>query len=170
MRITRTGADARPLALLVVSVCGLTACRTTGLDFVRDDRVAVVAPRTGELTGDDVSVVWELRPGRAPLAAGDRFAVFADRAAVAPGESFTRVVERADGSADPACTASGNCLDEAHLASRGLYLTTATDVLVRLPFVEHTTSRSVTIVVVGADGRRKGEAAWSVTFFQKATT
>jgi hypothetical protein len=53
------------------------------------------------------------------------------------------------------------------LQSRGLYLTTGHDVIVQFADVEHSTRRSVVIVLFGPDGLRTGEAAGSVDLYQR---
>ena len=110
-------------------------------------------------------VAWDA-PGIELGAVGGpaRFAVFVDRAPIRPGQSLRAV-------GDDDCRRTPGCPDDEYLRERYVFLTCATSLtLDTLPAKSGTTrtgaddTHDLTIVLVDADGRRLGEAAWTVEF------
>jgi hypothetical protein len=90
------------------------------------------------------------------------FGVFVDRQPMRPGQSL-RVF------GDDACKRTRGCPDAHYLAQRRVYVTTEEGLsLDALP--SHLdrysgTAHEITVVLLDADGRRIGEAAYTVEFF-----
>lgn len=131
------------------------ACATTGLGFRIDDRVDIVAPAEREDVTLPVTVRWEADDVEGT------FGVFVDRSPQPPGKSLSWF-------SDDECDAQPGCPDATYLAQRDIFTTTEQSFTVER--VAETTDdkrchmHEVTIVLLDAEGRRKGESAWSVEF------
>ena len=155
----------RHAGLLVVALTA-AGCLPQGLAFRTDERVTITSPDDRETVSLPVTITWTVdgfdlvEPGAPAQDDAGYFAVFVDRAPVSPGERFDSV---ADG--DAACR--GSCPDAAYLAQRGIYATTATQVViesVELDDDDRSDRHTATIVLVDGAGRRIGESAFDVTF------
>lgn len=135
------------------------ACSTEGLAFRQDTRLDIVAPADRALVTLPVDVRWEVRD----QGLTGPFAVLVDRAPPAPGRTLASLV-----SDEPGCVPSQGCPDAAYLAERNIFRTTATSFRVervRDDGVEGRRERhEVTVVLLDAEGRRRGESAFSVEF------
>jgi hypothetical protein len=150
-------------AALVLVTLGLGACGGEGrLAFTRDERVEIVQPDNESEVRLPVRLRWtadiERRPGGGPY-----FAVFVDRAPVAPGQSL-RVL------ADDSCNRTRGCPDADYFRDRFVYVTDERSLL--LDTVPRRTAQrtgaedrhEAIIVLIDDEGRRIGEAAYRVSF------
>jgi hypothetical protein len=127
--------------------------------------VDITAPRARERVVAPLAVRWTTND----LALGEpggptQFAVFVDRAPLHPGQSL-------DSRGDDACRRTPGCPDDSYLRDRFIYLTRDTSLTLETLPAKSGSNRTgakhaheVTIVLLDADGRRHGEAAWSVEF------
>ncbi|HEX9681657.1 MAG TPA: hypothetical protein VGA13_01125 [Acidimicrobiales bacterium] len=136
----------------------LSGCALSGLAFREDDRVTILEP------ADRAEVTLPLTIRWSSGGAGPYFAVFVDREPVRPGQSLRAV-------ADDSCNRTPGCPDVAYLRERYVYLTDQTwidlDVVARRGGSQRTSAdnrHEATIVLVDGEGRRIGEAAYTVEF------
>ena len=152
----------RALLVPVVLAASAGGCATDGLAFRQDDRVEILEPGARDVVRVPVRVRWRADLERGP-SGGPYFAVFVDRAPIRPGQSL-RVL------ADESCNDTDGCLDLQYLRDRHVHVTdepeVVLDVLPRKSSSQRTGAdrHEATIVVIDADGRRVGEAAYSVEF------
>ena len=153
----------RWLALaLGVLACAAGGCSTDGLAFRQDDRIEILEPDDRAVVSVPVHLRWraDLEPGPG---GGPYFAVFVDRAPIRPGQSL-RVL------ADESCNDTDGCLDLQYLRDRYVHVTdepeVVLDVLPRKASSQRTGANrhEATVIVIDADGRRVGEAAYAVEF------
>ncbi len=151
----------RGLAAVIVV---LTGCGLHGLDFFQDDRVEIVAPEDAETVALPVVVEWTVKDLTiaSPERPGGSFVVFVDREPMRPGQSLAALV-------DDACEQREGCPDQDWFVERGIYPTTETSVVLETvpkrrgePGGDEV--HEATIVLLDEEGRRSGEAAFSVTF------
>jgi hypothetical protein len=152
----------RLAAAAVLLAAAVAGCADSAA-FRQPDAVEIVEPHDRAEVTLPVSVRWrsDLDGG----AAGDPyFAVFVDQAPIRPGQSL-RVL------ADESCNRTKGCPDLQYLRDRYVYVTDETqvtlDVVPRKDSSQRTGARDTheaTIVVLDADGRRVGEAAYAVEF------
>jgi hypothetical protein len=144
----------------VLALVGLmmTGCAGGPRAFVADSGLEITSPPALAEVTPPFTVTWT-----ASTADGS-YAVFVDRDPIRPGRGMRDV-------ADDQCKRVAGCPDVAYLAQRGVYLTRADHVevpaLLPIGGVEGRSSHPVhtlTIVRLGLDGRRVGDAAWSVEF------
>jgi hypothetical protein len=128
--------------------CLATACGPSGLDFRQDHRLSVVAPEGVPTVHLPLAVRWRFLGALGVAGGPAQFAVFVDRAPVAPGESLT--------SLDPA-------------ERRGVVLTRATETTVTSLDSASTGGGSaehqVTVVLLDTSGKRIGETSAAVHFY-----
>jgi hypothetical protein len=154
-----TGRWARRIgAVALVAASGLLS--SCGLLFSASHEIAVVSPAQEQLVSLPVVLRWSSTAG-----AGRYFAVFVDRAPIAPGQSLLAV-----GTA--ACRKTPGCFDLAYLAQHDVFVTSS-HVLhldqVPAPSTALLTTEApgvheATIVVLDSEGRRVGESASTVEF------
>ena len=130
-----------------------------GLQFAKDERLTIVAPKN--LATVDVPVHLRWTSTIAP-ANGDRYAVFVDHLPVHPGQNLRSM-------ADASCASVRSCVDEAWLNRHFVYVTQRPSLdLEYLPILDPAKGEPemhrVTIVLVDADWRRVNESAWRVSF------
>jgi hypothetical protein len=141
------------------------ACGSGGLQFRKDDRVDITAPRARERVVAPLAVRWTTKGlDLAEPGGPTRFAVFVDRAPIHPGQSMSAV-------GDDVCRRTPGCPDEGYLRDRFIYLTRGTSLTLETLPAKSGSNRTgakdahdVTIVLLDADGRRHGESSWSVEF------
>ena len=157
----------RRLACALALFMLLPACAVSGLGFSNDHRVKIVTPVNRSKVSLPVTISWRA-PGIKHAANGTPFfAVFLDRAPIRPHQTLRAV-------ADDACNKTPGCLDLAYLRDRYVFVTKKTSVtldVVPKPSGQRTgakESHEATIVLVDADGRRMGEAAYTVVFTVKS--
>jgi hypothetical protein len=149
----------RRLALAVAAVVVLVtpACGVHGLDFVKDERVHITAPKPNREVRVPFTVRWS-----AEDFVGS-YGVLIDRAPPQPGRDMASL---ADG--DSVCKATKGCPDAAYLASHRAYTTSDTSFRVeQLPELTRDRRREaheVTVVLLDEDGHRIGESAFRVEF------
>ena len=135
----------------------LPACSADNLSFKTDTRVEIVSPVENERVRLPAHIRWTVADF------DGRFGVFIDRAPMRPGRTVRSLVPEKD-----PCRQLPRCPDERWLADRGIYVTDATElVLERLPNDDderRTDAHDVTIVLLDAEGRRVGEAAFITGF------
>lgn len=144
----------------------LSGCGVHGLDFVKDERVDIVAPVDRSKVTLPVHVRWSAHGVDVGPDAG-AFGVFVDRAPPPPGQSLSWPFRN-----DIACKAADGrrlCASQTFLAGRGVHRVTAT--AFRVDHVSRLTGNDrsrqfheVTVVLLDGHGRRRGEGAWSVEF------
>lgn len=150
----------RALALVALAVAALlNAGCGDGLLFAKDARLRIVAPKNLATVSTPVHLRWtsQIPPANPPT-----YAVFVDALPVHPGQNLRSL-------AGATCASVRGCVDVAWLNRHSVYLTSQLSFdLDALPILG--TARGerdihkVTIVLVDADWRRLGEAAWSVAF------
>lgn len=157
------------LAAVLVLLTLLPACGVSGLDFRRDDRLEIVAPKDRAAVRLPLVVRWTVEDfrvtGRDGSRSGDAgyFGVYVDRAPQPPGHTQEWLVRD-----DPACRPP--CPDEAFLAQRDVYSTTQTSFRIdRLPQPSTNAPRrrelhEITVVLLDGSGARIGESGVSVEF------
>jgi hypothetical protein len=136
----------------------LPGCAAGQLQFRQQHRVVIDSPRDRELTGLPLTVTWRV-VDPALARAAPRFAVFVDRPPVPAGEALSWVARD-----DRQCVAP--CPDAAYLSQHDVYPVDGTSLtLASLRALDQTGRNEVhdiTIVLLGADGRRAGEEAYRV--------
>lgn len=149
-----------PLALValgVVMALVAGACSVSGLNFVQDERVSISAPRDREKVEVPVTIRWEVRDF------DGTFAVFVDRAPVPPGKALAWLAED-----DELCSAQPGCPTVQWFHDRYVFPTAETTLtLEQLPELRADEGRifhEATVVLIGRDGRRVGESAFTVQF------
>jgi len=150
----------RALALVVLAVGAFlnTGC-SDGLLFAKDARLSIVVPKSLASVSTPVHLRWTSRiPPGSPL----MYAVFVDALPVHPGQNLRSL-------AGPTCAGVRGCVDVAWLNRHYVFLTSQLSFdLDGLPILGTAKGErdihKVTIVLVNADWRRLGEAAWSVAF------
>jgi hypothetical protein len=150
-------------AALVAASLALGGCQVEGrLAFTKDERVEIVQPANEAEVRLPVRLRWTAKLERG-AGGGPFFAVFVDRAPVAPGQSL-RVL------ADDSCNRTAGCPDADYFRDRFVYITDERSLL--LDTVPQRTGQrtgaehrhEAIIVLVDAEGRRIGEAAYRVAF------
>lgn len=148
---------------------GLPACGVRGLSFIADDRVSIVSPKDRATVELPMRVKWEVedfrvsgRTGRVEKDTG-YFAVFVDRAPQPPGRTVESLA-----AGDSACEVDPACPDEAYFASRGVYTTSETELIIDfIPDLAQGDNRDLhelTVVLLNGKGERIGESAFRVEF------
>jgi hypothetical protein len=130
-----------------------------GLQFAKDTRLEIVAPKSLAMVSAPVRVRWTSEIG---MHRDLLYAVFVDHLPVHPGQSLRSM-------ADASCASVRSCVDEAWLNRHFVYVTRDSSLqLDALPIKDPATGEpdmhQVTIVLVDGAWRRIGEAAWRVTF------
>lgn len=167
--MTHSAAVSRlPVLSSILGLALLTSSCASGLAFVQDDRVEIIAPESHEKVTLPVTVRWRVdgfritgRDGGSDPNAG-YFGVFVDRAPVPPGKALNWIARD-----DRHCLASPGCPDELYLADRDTYSTDQTFfTFAQLPdqdaYRGHET-HEVSVVLLDGTGRRIGESAWYIT-------
>lgn len=161
----------RSAAALLILLVAAPACGVRGLDFVKDERLTITAPRDRAEVTLPLTVRWKVRDfevtgpdGRARPDAG-YFGVFVDRAPQSPQRTLESLAED-----DPLCEGNPSCPDEAFLANLNVHSTTDTTFEIeRLPAPGSAAPRrrefhEVTIVLLNGTGARIGESAFTIQF------
>ncbi len=148
-------------AVLAAFLLGSGPACGRDLAFRVDERVDIVTPGDRDEVTLPMTVRWTSR------AEQTHYGVFVDRAPQPPGEPLTWFARD-----DEVCTATPGCPDDVYLAERNVFSSTArTFTVERLPDTQPDGRKrdlhEVTVVLLDADGRRVGEAAWSVEFVVK---
>lgn len=164
-------------ALGVLGLCvALTGCVPQGLAFRIDDRLTFTSPEDRSTVELPVRLAWEIRdfevvePGERAGEDAGYFAVFVDRAPMPPNASLRWLARK-----DASCREDDGCPDEEYLNARGVYTTTATElVLEQLPRTTDREDRKerhrAVVVLVDGDGRRIGESAFEIAFDVERST
>ena len=149
---------AAALACAVAPATVLAGCGTAQLQFRQSHRLVVDTPLDRQLVTLPLTLSWRV-VDPALAARSPRFAVFVDRPPVPAGEALSWVARD-----DRQCV--GPCPDAAYLAQHDVYPVDGTSVtLAALRDLDQTGRNEVhdiTIVLLGADGRRAGEEAYRV--------
>ena len=152
----------RRVGSLVAGVVVLAGCSVSGLAFRADDRVDIVEPEDRAETTLPVTIRWTADDVEADDG-GPYFAVFVDRAPIRPGQSLRAL-------ADDSCNRTEGCPDLAYFRDRHVYVTDELEVTIdALPVrsgqrTAADNRHEATIILLDADGRRLGEAAYTVEF------
>ncbi len=154
---------------LLVLLSLLSACGVSGLNFVADERVEIIAPDDREAVRLPLTVAWDVerfevtgRDGEVSSGAG-YFGVYVDRAPQPPGLTQEWLVRN-----DPKCQPP--CPDESYLAGLNVFSTNETTFEIeRLPVPSGNAAKrrnfhEVTIVLLNGRGERIGESAFTVQF------
>ncbi|MBV8693107.1 MAG: hypothetical protein JO367_03730 [Actinobacteria bacterium] len=152
-----------PLALAAATLLMLTGCGVSGLSFAQDKRVDIVRPDDRKTITLPLTVEWTVKN----FAVGDgqgSFGVFVDRAPQPSGRSLAWPFR-----GDRSCKGTGAalCAKPDFLAQHSVYQTT--EKTFRVEQVSRligssTRQHELTVVLLGPDGKRVGEGAWSVLF------
>lgn len=152
----------RVLAALLIALT--PACAASGLNFREDDRVQIVSPRDREEVDLPVEVRWS-----ATGLPGARFAVFVDAAPMGPGRDLRSI-------ADLECQRTPGCPDANWMRLRNVFVTQ--DAAVRIETIPRPLGgasrdrepHELVVVLLGPDGRRLGESAFTREFFVRRGT
>jgi len=152
-----------PLALVAATLLTLTGCGVSGLSFAQDKRLDIVHPDDRKTITLPLTIEWTVKD----FAVGDgegSFGVFVDRAPQPSGRPLAWPFR-----GDRSCKGTGAalCTQPDFLAQHSVYQTTERSFRVeqvnRL-IGSSTRQHEVTVVLLGPDGKRVGEGAWSVLF------
>ena len=152
-----------PFALLAATLLVLTGCGVSGLSFAQDKRVDIVRPDDRKTITLPLTVEWTVKN----FAVGDghgSFGVFIDRAPQPSGRPLAWPFR-----GDRSCKGTGAalCAQPDFLAQHSVYQTTEPSFRVEqvTRLIGSTTRQhELTIVLLGPDGKRVGEGAWSLLF------
>jgi hypothetical protein len=140
-------------------LAGCAQFGTDGLSLRADRSITITTPKNRMRLPLPLQVAWT---DTAPRAGGS-YVVLIDRSPMPPGET---VHWFAKGDAD--CATTPSCPDALYLARRGVTVTSATSVSIAIvpPLVGSRSSNfhELTVVRLGADGRRDGETAANSLF------
>ena len=144
-----------PAALLLLALA--PACGVDGLNFVQDDRVTITAPRDRAEVRLPVTIRWKAKDF------DGTYAVFVDRAPVPPGETLAWLARD-----DELSDQTPDCPNETWFADRDVYATSSPELTVDdLPDLvddERRDFHEATVILLDEEGRRIGEAAFTVEF------
>jgi hypothetical protein len=149
-----------------------SGCAVSNLQFVADNRLHFVAPRSRALVQLPVTLRWSITdftvvpPGTVPVSSHQGyFAVFVDRSPVKPGQTVAAV-------ADSSCRRTPGCMNAGYLADRGVYTASADEVklsqIASVNSYQKVQTHEATVVLLDSAGRRVGESAWYLDFRMKA--
>lgn len=156
------------VALALAALALLAGCNMSNLEFVKDNRLRFVSPRSRQLVGVPVRVAWVMSGFRVeglgsapPSRDAGYFAIFVDRAPVRPGQTLLSLADRS-------CRVTPGCFNAEYLAERNVYTTTGDSfTLEQVPALnsyEKVQVHQVTIVLMNTAGQRIGESAWYLEF------
>ena len=160
----------RRIALACLVVLATASCDVGRLDFVKDDRVTITAPKDRAETQLPLTVSWRVedfevtgRDGRSADDAG-YFGVLIDRAPPAPGKTLFSLASN-----DSVCKVTPGCPSPAYLRGIGAHSTAQTSFRIeRLPDNSDQGRRrdfhEVTVILLDGKGARIGEGAFRVEF------
>ena len=147
------------LAVAVVLLAGCSQFATDGLSLRADRSISIITPKNRSRVPLPLQVTWT---DSAPRPGGS-YVVLIDRAPMPPGETMHWF---AKGDAD--CATTPSCPDAMYLARRGVTITSDTSVSIAIvpPLTGSRSSNfhELTVVRLGADGRRDGETAANTLF------
>ena len=143
----------------MVTLTGCSQFGTDGLQLRIDDSIEIDVPLDRQRVGAPVEVRWT---DSAPRPGGG-YLVLIDRAPMPPGDDVTWFARD-----DDTCVEAQGCPDELWLARRGITATAEQSASIAI-VPARAESRAgapydLTIVRLDAEGRRDGEAAFSVQF------
>jgi hypothetical protein len=149
--------------LAVLAIVALSGCAVDGLAFRVDERVDITSPDDRADVTLPLTISWTADGVEPADDGGPYFAVFVDQPPIRPGQSLRSV-------ADDSCNRTPGCPDLDYFRDRSIYVTETTSV--ELDVIPQRSgqrtggddSHEATIVLVDADGRRIGEAAYTVQF------
>lgn len=160
------------LAAIILLAASSAGCSTSGLSFVRDDRVTITTPVDRARVELPVTIRWEVEDFRVTGPVPDRsasddagyFGVLLDRSPPPPGETLGWLIQD-----DLVCKADPACPNDDYLARRDIFSTTETSFVIREvppPAANERTRQfhEVTVILLDGAGRRIGESAFSVEF------
>jgi len=156
-----------PLLALLATLALISGCAVHGLDFQSDGRVSFVTPQDRDKLALPFKVQWtadvNLADDPGDNARIRSFAVLVDRSPPAPGSTLASMF--AD---DDSCRTDHSCGSAQYLATRGIHVTTATNLTVDQVYSDARDHRpqwhTVTIVFLDGNGRRVGESAFRRDF------
>ena len=150
--MTRRSPIAAALVLALAPACGVE-----GLNFVQDDRVRITAPRDRAEVRLPVTLRWSAKDF------DGTYAVFVDRAPVPPGRTLAWLARD-----DDLCKETPGCPNTAWFNDRDVYATTSTELTIDdLPDLtdgERRDFHEASVILLDDEGRRVGEAAFTVEF------
>jgi hypothetical protein len=152
------GRPAAVMAAAVVLLATLPGCGVQDLNFVQDDRVTITAPKDRASVRLPVTLRWTSTDF------DGTYAVFVDRAPVPPGRDLRWLARD-----DELCDSTPGCPNDAWLRDRAVFATPDTSLTIdELPDLNGDSDRrefhEATVVLLDRDGRRVGEAAFTVEF------
>ncbi len=161
---------ARLAAMAAAAGLTLTACDTSQYAFRVDESIDIEQPPAREDVELPVTIRWtdtDVPPASEidRSDAGARFyAVFVDRAPIRPGATLASLADDSE-----QCSGQVLCPDDVALRDKGVYLTATPAVVLEFLSDRRVNDRNkdqheITIVRMEGDERR-GEAAWSRTFY-----
>lgn len=154
---------------IAILCSGCAFGRLSSMQFRQDRRVRITSPKAHTTVPVPFVLRWTVKdfevtgPTKAASRDAGYFAVFVDRAPVAPGRTLVDVAR-----GDPHCTEARGCPDAKYLADHWVFTTERTSLTVdRLPeknTTQRTEAHELTIVFLDGSGRRIGESAWRLQF------
>lgn len=150
----------RPIVALP-ALALLSACATSGLAFVSDDSIDVVAPEDRAELTLPVTIRWEVDGDVEDVLGAGAFGVLVDRAPPPADKTLAWLFR-----GDDACEATPGCPDDEYLADRNVYATRETTIEIStVPRGSNERAfNEATVILLDGNGRRRGEAAWHVRF------
>jgi hypothetical protein len=155
------------MGLIALMSLVLVACRTSGLEFEKNDSLRMLTPRANSLVKLPVTLRWA--PADLPRGGADglsTYAVFVDRAPIGPGKTLKSVCEQGD----LICRDTKGQPDQSYLEQRDVYLAPRNR-LKLLAVTDHKNRyagskviHEATVVMLNAAGERVGEESYSVEF------
>lgn len=144
---------------LLIGALALPSCGVSGLSFVTDNRVRIVAPTENATVALPLRLTWSARDY------GGSFVVLFDRSPMRPNQTLRSLVPE-----DDPCRTQVDCPDAQWLSERNVYVTDETRLVVEnLPDLRGDNDRAkdrhdVTIVLLDEEGQRMGESAFTREF------
>ena len=160
----------RKLALASLIALVAPACNVGELDFVRDERVTITAPKQRTKVRLPTTIRWRVEDfqvtGRDGSSSDDAgyFGVLVDRAPPAAGKTLFSLANN-----DATCKATPGCPSAAYLRGLGAYSTTKTEFRLEqvTDFSDEGRRRDfheVAVILLDGRGARIGEGAFRVEF------
>lgn len=164
------------LALLCCLAILLPSCSFSGLNFLQDTRVTILAPKDRALLDLPVTITWSVNnfkvTGEDGTSRRDQgyFGIYVDRAPQPPNKKQEWLVRE-----DETCLRTPGCPNKDFLAQRDIHSSTEMSFVIEFlrdldPELDRRDMHEVTIVLLNGKGERIGESAFTVEFEVKRET
>jgi hypothetical protein len=156
---------ARGLVVIMVGLLALASCGTSDRAFDADERIRIVSPRSLQTVSPPFVLRWT-----GDVSGASAYVVFIDRPPMAPNVSLREYVDE-QCKDTTLCPAEGAAALVTWLEQHGIFK--AKPSKLKVPFItargastekDTRDTHEAILVVLGDDGRRLGESAWTVSF------